>query len=113
LLWTGGAVFFIGPQNGKEKGMPRTIQCFADPILSDIKRQIESSNMSAPDKREARDFIDTIPVCGKGTVLRTEELKKAQRPKRKATEYNIFLGQCMRTGKKMKPCVEDWKQRPR
>ncbi|GAI87300.1 unnamed protein product, partial [marine sediment metagenome] len=25
------------------------------------------------------------------------------------SEYNIFLGKCMKTGKNMKACVKEWK----
>ncbi len=50
-------------------------------------------------KNEAteKDFIEII-------------LLKCDKKKRKASSYNVFIGQCMKNGNGMKDCSDNWKQ---
>ena len=57
--------------------------------------------------------LSLIPAC-KGTALfETKEIKGAGRggKKRAPSEYNRFIGTCMKSGESMRSCASEWKKK--
>ena len=54
--------------------------------------------------------LPEIPACGRGKLL---EIKGAGRggKKRAPSEYNRFIGACMRSRESMRSCASEWKKK--
>jgi len=91
------------------------ITCMSDLAKTSLLTKIDKGQLTEPEKKTIQRVVRELPGCSDGSLLQLQDMDttRGKRKKRAATEYNIFLGKCMKTGKKMKPCVGDWKQRPR
>ena len=97
--------------------MPKAILCLSDTLKSEVAKTFEKQGALT---NEVKEFIDDLPSCPVGIDIMLEEVS-AKRKKRKPSEYNKFISECMRkakireTGKKasdvMKACALEWKKR--
>jgi len=56
-------------------------------------------------------LLQEVSECSDGSLLQIKDIgeRQVKGRKRAPSEYNIFLGKCMKTGKDMKTCVKKWK----
>jgi len=92
------------------------ITCMADEAKSSLLTKVDKGQLTPSEKKMIQRVVRELPGCPDGSILQVQNMGagKGEKKTRAPTEYNIFLGKCMEGGnKKMKPCVEEWKQRRR
>jgi len=67
-----------------------------------IVEKLDKSSINSSDAQEIAEFLEKLPVC---TV---EGAKKSKRGKRPLSQYNIFLGVCMKKNKRFDLCTPVW-----
>lgn len=55
--------------------------------------------------------IEDIDVCGDDSLIEFEKKGKNGKKKREPSEYNKFVGVCMKEGNGMKDCAGKWKKK--
>lgn len=74
--------------------------------------KMQSEQLTDKEAEMVHRLIQEVPECSDGSLLEIKDISERQVKGRKRvpSEYNIFLGGCMKKGKTMKECVLDWKK---
>lgn len=90
--------------------MPLTISCISKDIKTLLSREIQD--------KETLKLLDSLRTCPEGDPLLLSEEKR--RAKRKASEYNLFIGACVKKGagdtpvsQRFKACAQQWREGPK
>jgi hypothetical protein len=85
--------------------MAKPIICLC--VSRPVKELLLEQARKPPTSKNAFKFIEELNICGDGAAMQVS----TGREKRAPSEYNIFIGDCMRGGtKNLKTCALEWKQ---
>ena len=105
--------------------MSKVIVCLSPVIKAMIVAEAENAKIDWRAKEEIKKLMEEFPDCEEGTPIDYDEVDEIkedsiQKKKRKPSEYQKFIGECMRKAgiksfseapQAMKACVREWKER--
>jgi len=89
----------------------RVIACMSDLAKGWLFSKMQQEQLSDKEAEMVHRLVQEVPECSDGSLLQVKDIgeRQVKGRKRAPSEYNIFLGKCMKTGKNMKACVREWK----
>jgi len=77
--------------------------CINSDTKDTIIEKLDKFNIDSSDAQEIAEFLEKLPVC---TV---SDVAKSKRGKRPLSNYNRFIGSCMKVDKRFDICTPKWK----